>query len=117
VGKEAAARINRKQAITWNMFWKQALDIIETQEIDVLYTTPPVLDALALRMSAQKRMAIKGVHYGGISIGKDAYKRFKEETFRKQFIFPDTVILFLAYAWKWKSHLYTIWITFRLGQE
>jgi hypothetical protein len=58
---------------------EQALDIIETQEIDVLYTTPPVLDALALRMSAQKRMAIKGVHYGGISIGKDDYKRFKEE--------------------------------------
>jgi hypothetical protein len=60
---------------------EQALDIIETQEIDVLYTTPPVLDALALRISAQKRMAIKGVHYGGISIGKDAYKRFKEENF------------------------------------
>jgi len=58
---------------------EQALDIIETQEIDVLYTTPPVLDALALRMSVQKRMSIKGVHYGGISIGKDAYKRFKEE--------------------------------------
>ena len=58
---------------------EQALDILETQEIDVLYTTPPVLDALALRMSAQKRMSIKGVHYGGISIGKDAYKRFKEE--------------------------------------
>ena len=58
---------------------EQALDILETQEIDVLYTTPPVLDALALRMSVQKRMAIKGVHYGGVSIGKDAYKKFKEE--------------------------------------
>ncbi len=59
----------------------QAMDIIETQEIDVLYTTPPVLAALALRMSDQKRMAIKGVHYGGISIGKEALKRFKEEDF------------------------------------
>ncbi len=58
---------------------EQALDIIETQKIDVLYTTPPVLDALALRMSTQKRMSIKGVHYGGISIGKDTYKKFKEE--------------------------------------
>jgi acyl-coenzyme A synthetase/AMP-(fatty) acid ligase len=57
------------------------MDIIETQEVDVLYTTPPVLAALALRMSDQKRMAIKGVHYGGISIGKDALKRFKEEDF------------------------------------
>jgi len=60
---------------------EQALDIIETQEIDVLYTTPPVLDALAARMDIDKRMAIKGVHYGGISIGKDAYKRFKKEYF------------------------------------
>ena len=60
---------------------EQSMDIIETQEIDVLYTTPPVLAALALRMSEQKRMAIKGVHYGGISIGKDALKRFKEENF------------------------------------
>ncbi len=60
---------------------EQAMDIIEIQEVDVLYTTPPVLAALALRMSEQKRMAIKGVHYGGISIGKEALKRFKEEDF------------------------------------
>ncbi len=60
---------------------EQAMDIIEIQEIDVLYTTPPVLSALALRMSEQKRMAVKGVHYGGIAIGKEALKRFKEEDF------------------------------------
>ena len=60
---------------------EQALDIIGTQEIDVLYTTPPVLEALATRMNIDKRMAIKGVHYGGVSIGKDAYKRFKKEYF------------------------------------
>ncbi len=60
---------------------EQALDIIETQEIDVLYTTPPVLETLSARMSIEKKMAIKGVHYGGLSIGKDAYKRFKEEYF------------------------------------
>ena len=57
------------------------MDIIETQEIEILYTTPPVLEALALRMSDQKRMAVKGVHYGGISIGKEALKRFKVENF------------------------------------
>ncbi|MHC4268397.1 MAG: hypothetical protein ACYSTS_08020 [Planctomycetota bacterium] len=60
---------------------EQAMDIIEVQEVDVLYTTPPVLAALALSMSKQKRMAVKGVHYGGISIGKEALKRFKEENF------------------------------------
>jgi len=59
----------------------QAMDIIEVQEIEILYTTPPVLEALALRMSDQKRMAVKGVHYGGISIGKEALKRFKVENF------------------------------------
>ncbi|MCP4367415.1 MAG: hypothetical protein GY797_04760, partial [Deltaproteobacteria bacterium] len=60
---------------------EQAMDIIEVQEIDVLYTTPPVLAALALRMSEQKRMAVKGVHYGGISIEKEVLKRFKDEGF------------------------------------
>jgi thienamycin biosynthesis protein ThnN len=60
---------------------EQALDIIEIQKIDVLYTTPPVLEALAARMNIVKRMEIKGVHYGGISIEKDAYKRFKKEYF------------------------------------
>ncbi len=60
---------------------EQAMDIIAVQEIDILYTTPPVLAALALRMSLQKRMAVKGVHYGGISIGKEALRRFKEEDF------------------------------------
>ncbi|GAX59292.1 coenzyme F390 synthetase [Candidatus Scalindua japonica] len=60
---------------------EQAMDIIETQGIDVLYTTPPVLAGLALRMSDQKRRAIKGVHYGGISIGTESLKCFKEENF------------------------------------
>ena len=59
----------------------QAMDILETQEIEILYTTPPVLAELAVRMSEQKRMAIHGVHYGGISIGKEALKRFKVENF------------------------------------
>jgi len=60
---------------------EQTLDIMETQEIDVIYTTPPVLEALAVKMSAERRSTIKGVHYGGISISRDEYKRFKEEYF------------------------------------
>ncbi len=60
---------------------KQAMDIIDIQEIDVIFTTPPVLEELAIRMSADERMSIKGVHYGGISMEKDSYKKFKEEYF------------------------------------
>lgn len=64
---------------------EQAMDIIETQKIDVLYTTPPVLEALAERMNIAERRAIKGVHYGGISMEKDTYMKFKKE------YFPDAV--------------------------
>lgn len=60
---------------------EQALDILETQDITVLYTTPLVLDALSGRMSGDQRREIKGVHYGGVPIGKDTYRRFKEEYF------------------------------------
>ncbi|MDR4506288.1 MAG: hypothetical protein MRK01_16070 [Candidatus Scalindua sp.] len=60
---------------------EQALDILETQEIGVLYTTPLVLEALSGRMTDDQRREIKGVHYGGVTIGKDTYRRFKEEYF------------------------------------
>ena len=59
----------------------QAFDILETQAIDVIFTTPVVLKELALRMDASARMTIKGIHYGGISIDKEDFKKFKEEDF------------------------------------
>ena len=60
---------------------EQSLDIIETQKVDVLYTTPVVLKALSVRMKEEQRRSIKGVHYGGVSIEKDVFRKFKEEYF------------------------------------
>ncbi len=59
----------------------QSMDLLESQNIEVLFTTPVVLRELATKMSKETRMNIKGVHYGGISINNAEYKEFKEELF------------------------------------
>jgi hypothetical protein len=46
----------------------QALDVLEREEIGVLFTTPPVLAALTARLTDRQRDAIRGVHYGGLSM-------------------------------------------------
>lgn len=60
---------------------EQALDIINRQHIEVLYTTPPLLFALANEMKAEQRMQIKGVHYGGVALDQEQLHRFKKELF------------------------------------
>jgi hypothetical protein len=56
----------------------QALEVLDREEIGVLFTTPPALDALAGRMSDRQREAIRGVHYGGLSIPPATVNRFRE---------------------------------------
>ena len=56
----------------------QALDILEREEVGVLFTTPPALTALAARMSEQQRSAIHGVHYGGLSVLPGTMNEFRE---------------------------------------
>lgn len=63
----------------------QAIDILRSQKIDVIFTTPPVLKKLASEMDESERLDIKGVHYGGISINKKDFRVFKEE------LFPEAV--------------------------
>lgn len=46
---------------------RQALDILETQAIGVLFSTPPVLEALAEQLNPDTRGRIRGVHTGGIA--------------------------------------------------
>jgi hypothetical protein len=46
----------------------QALDVLEREEVGVIFSTPPVLAVLAERMSDQQREAVHGVHYGGMSL-------------------------------------------------
>jgi hypothetical protein len=65
---------------------EQALDVLEREEIGVLFTTPPALTALAVRMTDRQREAIHGVHYGGLSITAHAMNEFRS-------LFPRAVHL------------------------
>jgi thienamycin biosynthesis protein ThnN len=64
----------------------QALDVLEREEIGVLFTTPPTLGALATKMSDRQREAIRGVHYGGLSIAAETVNEFRDR-------FPNAVHL------------------------
>ncbi len=56
---------------------EQALDVLEREEIGVLFATPPALAALAERMTDAQRDAIHGVHYGGLSITAETLNHFR----------------------------------------
>jgi hypothetical protein len=66
---------------------EQAIDLISVQEIGVIFSTPPLLLELALKMPEEKRLGIKGIHYGGMAVEKWLLKRLKEE------LFPNAVHL------------------------
>ncbi len=46
---------------------EQALQVLHTQHIGVLFSTPPVLEALAGRLTEEQRMHITGIHLGGMA--------------------------------------------------
>ncbi|MCF6148694.1 MAG: hypothetical protein E3K37_08540 [Candidatus Kuenenia sp.] len=60
---------------------EQALDVIRRQHIEVLYTTPPLLERLGEEMNKEQRMRIRGVHYGGVAIQPEQYKNFRDNLF------------------------------------
>jgi thienamycin biosynthesis protein ThnN len=47
---------------------EQALTILESQDIGVLFSTPVVLESLSRRMSHAKRETVRGIHLGGLSV-------------------------------------------------
>lgn len=59
----------------------QAMAIVDRQEITVLFTTPPMLRAMASRMTDGQRKTIRAVHYGGLPISPQAMSRFQQEVF------------------------------------
>ena len=65
----------------------QALNVIRTQSIEVLFITPPLLLALAGRMSGEERNRIRGIHLGGMAL-----TAADSETIRGQ-LFPQAVVL------------------------
>jgi hypothetical protein len=64
----------------------QALDVLAREEIGVLFITPPALAALQQKMSDRQREAIRGVHYGGMSMTAESVNAFRAA-------FPEAVHL------------------------
>jgi len=46
----------------------QAADVLNSEPIDVLFTTPPMVQGLAEIMADSQRERIRGVHYGGMRV-------------------------------------------------
>ena len=64
----------------------QALNIITQQDITVLFTTPPLLLALARQMTQEQRQRIEGIHTGGMA-------QDKETSSQLAILFPSAIIL------------------------
>jgi thienamycin biosynthesis protein ThnN len=55
----------------------QAMDVLKREDVGTLFITPPALAALAARMSDSQRDAIRGVHYGGMSLTPESVNDFR----------------------------------------
>jgi hypothetical protein len=55
----------------------QALDVLQREEIGIFFITPPALAALAARLSDSQREAIRGIHYGGMSLTPETVNDFR----------------------------------------
>ena len=83
-----------KKLVPGSFAWKrylehiehQALTLLATQKIGVLFSTPIVLESLIERMSAAQRERIHGLHLGGVSVSAAQRQRFEIQL-------PNTVIL------------------------
>ena len=64
----------------------QVLDVLDREEISVLFITPPTLSALLLRLKDSQREKIKGIHYGGTSLSPEMVNNFRNA-------FPEAVHL------------------------
>jgi hypothetical protein len=60
---------------------EQAVSVLRTQPIDVIFTTPPILNALARELTPGQRERIRGVHYGGMALEPEALQRSQVEDF------------------------------------
>jgi hypothetical protein len=65
----------------------QAMGIVRSQEIGVIFTTPPVLASLASAMSPGQRQRVRGIHYGGMEVTPQTLAQMQLDHF------PDAVHL------------------------
>lgn len=64
----------------------QALHVLAVQNTSVLFSTSAVLESLAEKMDEKKRLAIEGIHLGGMSADVDFMDKMNE-------YFPNAVVL------------------------
>lgn len=64
----------------------QAMNIIQTQEIDTLFTTPPLLLLMGEQMGSEQRQAIRGIHTGGMAMDENSWHNVTR-------LFPKAVVL------------------------
>ncbi len=55
----------------------QALEVLRREEVGVLFITPPALTALTEHLSDREREAIRGIHYGGMSLTAETVNGFR----------------------------------------
>lgn len=65
---------------------EQAIRVIETQQIGVIFATPAVLESLGARVSPEKRTQIRGIHFGGMNVSSQLRGRLTG-------LFPGAVLL------------------------
>jgi len=59
----------------------QALLILRDQQIEVIFATPKIIAALSDHVDDSVRERIKGIHFGGMAVSKELYRRLREEVF------------------------------------
>ena len=64
----------------------QALTIVNSQNIGVLFSTPVLLENLGRRMTSPQRGAVRGLHLGGLAVSAAQRSVFQR-------LFPEAVIL------------------------
>lgn len=65
---------------------EQAMRIITTQRIGVLFSTPKVLVRLAKTMAMQQREVVCGIHFGGMTLERSTFQEIEEA-------FPNAVMI------------------------
>jgi len=78
------------QSLAFNRYFdhvlEQAMRIVETQQIGVLFSTPKVLTRLAETMSRQQRETVCGLHFGGMILERSTFQHIEEA-------FPNAVMI------------------------
>ena len=62
---------------------EQAMHVLRTQDVGVLFATPPVLEVLATRLADDERGRIRGIHLGGMRVSAEFLHRLRVDYFPK----------------------------------